>query len=173
VFRHAVKRDLYAQLLQQRNKLVDRYAGLAHVVEARELRSFPPIQSVLDLEKLRVYTDAVEHGPDASASAQWDGTDAMVLHANLQPGQSLLVQETYDPNWHAYASGGTLAVHADQVGFLWIEAPPGEQTIRLQFETPLENRIGWVLAIVSGATVLGLLGLGAKSAATFYKGAVE
>lgn len=149
-----------------------RYPGLAHIVEARQFQSLPPIQSVVELDRLRAYTDAVENGPDVRASAQWDGTDAMILHANLQPGQSILVQETYDPNWHAYASGRTLPVHADPVGFMWIEAPPGEQTIRLQFETPLENQIGWAVTLASGAIVLGLLALGSKSAATFRRGAV-
>ena len=140
-------------------KIPRHYAGLAHVVEARRLRSLPPIQSALEVSRLHAYTDAIEHGPDVSASVQWEGTDAMVLHATLQQGQAILVQETYDPNWHANVSGRALPVHADPVGFMWIEAPPGEQAIRLQFEAPLESRIGWAVTIASAAVVLCLLAL--------------
>ncbi|HET9319185.1 MAG TPA: hypothetical protein VFO27_05405, partial [Bryobacteraceae bacterium] len=145
-------------------KIPRRYAGLPRVVETRTFQSFQPIRSVQDLDRLRTYKDAVEQGPDAPASAQWDGTDAMVLHATLQPGQSILVQETFDPNWHAYAGGRGLPVHPDPVGFMWIEAPPGEQAIRLQFETPLENRIGRVPTMVSAVIVLYLLALGSRIA---------
>jgi len=145
-------------------KIPRRYAGLARVVETRQFQSFQPIRSIQELERLRTYTDAVEHGPDIPASAQWDGTDAMVLHATLQPGQSILVQETFDPNWHAYAGGRGLPVHPDPVGFMWIDAPLGEQTIRLQFETPLENRIGRVLTIASAVIVLYLLAMGSRIA---------
>jgi hypothetical protein len=143
-------------------KIPRRYAGLARVVETRTFESFQPIRSVQELDRLRAYTGVVEHGPDAPASAQWDGTDAMVLHATLQPGQSILVQETFDPSWHAYAGGRRLPVHPDPVGFMWIEAPPGDQAIRLQFETPLENRVGMALTIASAGILLCLLALGSR-----------
>ena len=143
-------------------KIPRHYAGLARVVETRQSRSFQPIRSVQELDRLRAYTDAVEHGPDAPASAQWDGTDAMVLYATLQQGQSILVQETFDPGWHAYAGGRRLPVYPDPVGFMWIEAPPGGQAIRLQFETPLENRIGSALTIASFGILLCLLALGSR-----------
>jgi hypothetical protein len=43
---------------------------------------------------------------------------------------------------------------------MWIESPAGEQAIRLQFETPLENRIGKVLTMASAGIVLCFLALG-------------
>jgi hypothetical protein len=140
-------------------KVPRRYAGLARVVDTRRMQSFEPIRSVLEVAPLRSYVDAVEHGPDASASAQWDGTDVMNVHANLRAGQSILLQETYDPGWRAYGGGRALRVHPNPVGFMWIDAGPGEQNIQLRFEMPLENRIGRLLTVASLLIVLGLIAL--------------
>jgi hypothetical protein len=140
-------------------KVPRRYAGLARVVDTQRLQSFEPIRSVLEVAALRGYIDAVEHGPEASASQQWEGTDAMHVHANLREGQSILVQETYDPGWHAYSGGRALRIRSDPVGFIWIDAPPGEQRIQLRFELPLENRIGRLLTVASLLIVLWLMTL--------------
>ena len=80
----------------------------------------------------------------------------MLVHAKVEPGQSIVVQETYDPSWQATADGQTLAVRKDVMGFLWIDAPPGERDIRLEFVTPLENRVGRMLTL---ATLLVLLAM--------------
>jgi hypothetical protein len=143
-------------------KIPRRYPGLARAVETSRFSSFAPIRSVLELDRLRTYVDAVEHGPDFSGSLKWDGTDAMVLRANLKPAQSILVQETYDPNWRAYSDGRALPVHRDPIGFMWIEVPPGERDVRLQFETPLENRVGRMLFLASALIVIWLVVLGSN-----------
>jgi uncharacterized membrane protein YfhO len=68
------------------------------------------------------------------------------------------VQVTYDPAWHAYSGGRALPVHKDRgADFSVIDAPPGEQDIAFVFETPLENRIGWVLTWLSLAVGAGLV----------------
>jgi hypothetical protein len=143
-------------------KIPRRCPGLARAVETPRFSSFVPIRSVLELDRLRTYVDAVEHGPDFSGSLKWDGTDAVVLRVNLKSAQSILVQETYDPNWRAYSDGRALPVHPDPVGFMWIEVPPGEREVRLQFETPLENRVGRMLFLVSAVIVLWLVVLGSN-----------
>jgi hypothetical protein len=47
-----------------------------------------------------------------------------------------------------------LPIRRDVMGFMWIDAPPGDDEIRLQFLTPLENRIGRIATL---ATLLVLL----------------
>jgi uncharacterized membrane protein YfhO len=42
------------------------------------------------------------------------------------------------------------------MGFMVVEAPPGEQQIRLAFVMPGENRVGWVLFGVSLLLVAAL-----------------
>jgi hypothetical protein len=44
-----------------------------------------------------------------------------------------------------------------------IDAPPGEHDLRLVFETPLENRIGCILSLVSGLLVLVLMVKGVRA----------
>ena len=136
-----------------------RYPSLARVVDTARLQALRPVQQS-GLDSLRAYTAVIEEGPDSPATAAWSGPDAMQVHARVAAGQSVLVQVTYDPAWHAYAGAGALPVHRDMgADFSVIDAPPGEHDIRFVFEKPLENRIGWVLTWVSLAVVAALLTL--------------
>jgi hypothetical protein len=129
-----------------------RYNSLAHVVDRGRLAALPALQLGTTVrDALRAYTEVLEQGPNAPATITWQGTDQMRIHARLQAGQSLVVQESFDPAWHAYLGATALPVRADPLAFLIIDAPPGEHDIRLVFETPLENRLGW------GVTGLSLL----------------
>ena len=67
-----------------------------------------------------------------------------------------LVQVTYDPAWHAYLDGKALPVHKDVADFGVIDAPPGEHDVTYIFETPLENRIGWGITLLSFGIVIAL-----------------
>ena len=60
----------------------------------------------------------------------------MRVRATLEPGQSVLVQETYDPAWHAWSGGKPLPVRKDAMGFMAIEPPAGDRDITLAFVTP-------------------------------------
>ena len=122
-----------------------RYASLARVVDRAALDSAERLD-LTNLDWLRPYTAVIESGPDSPAITNWAGPDALHVHARVTAGQSILVQETYDPGWHACAAGHALPVRKDRcTDFMVIDAPPGEYDIALHFEMPLENRIGWVL----------------------------
>ena len=142
-------------------KVPRRYPSLVRVVDTARLHAIAPGWAATDLEALRRYTAVIEQGPDAPTTTAWKGTDAMRIHARVEPGQSLVVQSTYDPAWHAYLGGRELRVDRDQLSFSVIDAPPGDDDIAFVFETPLENRIGWVLTwlslAISAALVLGLM----------------
>ena len=136
-----------------------RYSSLARVVDRARFEALQPLEQT-NLDLLRAYDAAIEEGPDSPTTTAWDGTDAMRVHARVAQGQSILVQVTYDPAWHAYAGGQALPVHRDQgADFTVIDAPPGEHDIALVFETPLENRIGWVLTWLALAAVAACLAL--------------
>jgi uncharacterized membrane protein YfhO len=115
-------------------------------VDSARLSAQHPPRSI---EDLRAYVDVVENGPDSPAALQRSGTDAMVVSAKLDPGQSVLVQETFDPAWQAWSNGKRLPLRKDAMGFMVVDAPPGEREIRLVFVTPLENRVGWALTAIS------------------------
>jgi hypothetical protein len=131
-----------------------RYPARARVVETAKFRSLPPQRFNDDVEYLGNYADAIEKGPDSPISLTRQGTDAMLVHAKVETGQSVMVQETYDPAWQATAGGRTLPIRRDAMGFMLIDTPPGNQDIRLEFLTPLENRIGRMVTL---ATLLALL----------------
>ncbi len=131
-----------------------RYPARARVVDTAKFEKLKPQRGNDDVEYLGYYADNIEKGPDAVPTLTREGTDAMLVHAKVEPGQSIVVQETYDPSWQATSGGQNLTVRRDVMGFLWIDAPPGDRDIRLEFITPLENRIGRMITL---ATLLVLL----------------
>jgi hypothetical protein len=129
-----------------------RFPDRARVVETARVR---PLGSVLkNQDALRPYVEAIENGPDSPARVTREGPDAMRIHATLKQGESVIVQETWDPAWHAYSGGRALEVRKDPVEFMEIAAPPGEQEIRLVFELPLENVVGRIMAVLSVVMLL-------------------
>jgi len=136
-----------------------RYPSLARVVDRARFETLQPLDQT-NLDVLRAYTAAIEEGPASPTTTAWNGTDAMRVHARLASGQSVLVQVTYDPAWHAYAGGRALPVHQDRgADFSVVDAPPGEHDILFVFETPLEKYIGWVLTWLSLAIAAALSAL--------------
>ncbi len=136
-----------------------RYPALARVVETARLNAAKPPRFNDDVEYLAAYADVIEKGPDAPTTLSWNGTDAFHVHAKLAPGQSLLVQETYDPAWHAWSAGRQLAIRKDVMGFMAIDAPPGDQDVSVVFITPLENQVGRVVTVITLLALIGLVGL--------------
>jgi len=132
-----------------------RFPARARVVETAKLDAAKPPRYNDDVEYLQAYADVMEKGPDSPATLTRQGTDAMRVHAKLEAGQSLVVQESYDPAWHAWSGGKPLAVRKDAMGMIVIDAPPGEQDVSVAFVTPLENQVG------RGATLLTVLILAA------------
>lgn len=141
-------------------KVPRRYASLARVVDRALLAALQPVVPATNLPLLRAYSNAVEQGPDVATTTRWIGTDSVSVHVEqgIQVGQSVLVQETYDPAWRAYAGNTELPIHADAMDFMAVDAPVGTRDIVLRFEMPRGNRIGYV---VSGLAILccGWLGI--------------
>jgi hypothetical protein len=133
-----------------------RYAARARVVETAKLNALKPPRANDDVEYLGAYADAVEKGPDSPPTLTREGTDAMRVRAKVEPGQSIVVQESWDPAWQAWDGGKQLPVRKDVMGFMAVDPPPGDREIRLAFVTPLENRIGRLITL---ATFLALVGL--------------
>ena len=122
---------------------------LARVVDAAQIRAIPSSPPEIDNPSLRRYVDAVERGPDAPVAVRRINTDSMTLHALLQPGQLLLVQETFDPSWKSYSGSRAVPVARDPMGFLLLDPGQGEHDILLRFETPLEKRAGVGITVIT------------------------
>jgi hypothetical protein len=129
-----------------------KFPDRARVVETARIRQLPSV--LKNADALRPYVAAIEGGPGAQAHVTREGPDAMRIRAEVKSGESIVVQETWDPAWRAYAGGLALEVRKDPVGYMEIAAPPGEREIRLVFELPLENLIGRVIAALSAMVLL-------------------
>jgi hypothetical protein len=138
------------------HRIPRRWAPRVRVVDTALLDAQRTPRNSQDMERLRPYVDAIEHGPDVPATLARPDTDQMVVHAKLNAGQSVLVQETWDPAWQAWSGGARLGLRKDAMGFMVVDAPPGDGEIRLVFAMPLENRVGWALTGISLAVLLGL-----------------
>ena len=138
-------------------KVPRRYPVRARVVETARLNAIQPPRFNDDVQTLGAYVEAIERGPDSPVTLTREGTEAMRLHARLDPGQSVVVQETYDPAWQASSGGRFFAVRKDALDFMVIDAPPGECDIRLEFLTPLENRVGRGVTALTLTLLLSLM----------------
>jgi hypothetical protein len=126
-----------------------RYPARARVVETAKFLALKKQRGNDDVEYLGYYADNIEKGPDAPPTLTREGPDTMLVHAKVEPGQSIVVQEAYDPSWQATEDGRTLAIRKDVMGFMLIDAPPGDGDIRLEFLTPLENRVGRMVTLAA------------------------
>ncbi len=133
------------------------YRSLGRVVDRANEAAVGEIKAGDDIDKLKKYVSLIE-APQPETPAVWSGFDALQITAQVGEGQSVLLQETYDPAWRAYEDGASLPVHTDHVmGFMLIDVPPGAHTIVMRFETPLETYVGQLLLVVSLLTVGGLV----------------
>jgi len=134
------------------------YPSLGRVLDRAKLAALPEMRDADDLDVLQKYLALVEAPQQPETLVTWAGFDALQIQATVADGESVLLQETYDPAWRAYANGKPLAIRKDHImGFMVIDAPAGQSAIDMRFETPLQNRIGLGLAILSLLIVGGLL----------------
>ena len=143
-------------------KVPRRWPDRIRVVETARLNAVKPPRFNDDVQNLQGYADVLEKGPDSPAILRRAGTDAMRAHANVGPGQSVVVQETYDPAWHAWSGGKPLVVRKDAMDMMVIDAPPGDREISIAFLTPLENKVGRVLTLLTLATIVLLFWIGLR-----------
>jgi hypothetical protein len=133
--------------------------SLARVVDAARIRGIRPSTPEIDYASLARYVEAVERGPEAPLTFDRIDTGSIRIRTRLEPGQLLLVQETYDPAWKAQAGGRAIPIEKDALGFLLLDPGPGDGEILLRFGPPLENRVG---AAIGALTLLAIAWLGIR-----------
>jgi hypothetical protein len=103
------------------------------------------------------YAAAVETPDQPLTTVTWKGFDEIAVEAKTAAGQSVLLQETYDPGWHAYEDSREIPIRREPVmEFMLMDLPAGSHAIHMRFETPAENRAGQILLVLS-VIVLGWL----------------
>jgi hypothetical protein len=144
-----------------------RFAARARVVDTTGLNAARPPGFNDDVEHLRGYVDVLEKGPAAAVAVTRPATDLILIGAHLEPHQSLIVQETYDPAWQAWVGRYQLPVRKDAMGMMAIDPPAGDLRLRLEFVTPSENSIGRMVTLIAVAICLALLALDWRAARRF------
>jgi hypothetical protein len=130
-----------------------RHPHPARIVDATGMRALPPVESEPGLDLLSKYLNLVEEGPDSEINFTRINQRTIRIRTHLADGQMLLVQETFDTAWSARSGRRLIPITQDMMGFLLIDPGPGEHDILLQFELPLENRVG-ISAFVVGITIV-------------------
>ncbi len=134
------------------------HPGIGRIVNREAIQSIRKIRGGDDRDTLTKYVAVVENPDQPVTTVTWRGTDEMDLQTQASENQSVLLQETYDPAWHAYENGKELAIRTEPVmDFMLIDVPVGSHAIQMRFEVPLENRAGQVLfaiAILAGISLL-------------------
>ena len=135
-----------------------RYPGIGRVVETAKIAAIGPIQGGDDVNTLARYVAVVESLQQSPTPVEWKSFDEAEIQAQVSAGQSVLLQETYDPAWRAYENDKRIPIRPEPVmQFMLIDVPEGRHTIQLRFETPLENRIGQVVFFLGAGTAVMLL----------------
>lgn len=134
------------------------YPGIGRIVDAAKIAQVGPVRSGDDVDTLKKYLAIVEGAGRTPTSVAWKGFDEVQVRAQTREGESVLLQETYDPAWRAYENGRRLPMHPEPfLHFMLIDAGPGNHEIDLRFETPLENQTGRGLFLAGIVAVAGLL----------------
>ena len=131
-----------------------RFPGLARVVNETRMASLAVPWSNENRNQLRAYAAAAEDSL-TEVDYQRVSITEMRLRTHTGPGESILVQETWDPGWRASDGGKLLEIRKDALSFIRIQAPPGDHDIRLVYDWPLESRVGQVLTLLSLLVTVG------------------
>ena len=151
---------------------IDRRApGIVRIVEADGMKGLAQIPPQDERIPLRNYVNAIEaepRTPGANGRIRMarPNPDEMRMQASLAYGEAILVQESFDPGWHAYSNGNPVPIEKDPIGFMLLHAGPGAQTVTLIFEPTFEIRAGLILSILSVILVVALVVFGYRRGAT-------
>ena len=137
------------------------HSGIGRLISTAKFAGIGPIHGGDDIDALSRYVAVVEDPSRGPAQVNWRGFDSFDVNANAASGEAILIQETYDPAWHAYADGRPVPIRRDPiVGFMILDAAPGLRNIHARFETPFEYKIGAVVSAASILLLTALLGSG-------------
>jgi hypothetical protein len=115
-----------------------RSRSLAHVMRPEDLVRHP--LSSYGFTALDPYLAALESPAYPAARFQWRAPSAATVTADLQPGQILSVQITWDKGWNASVDGRRVSIVSDELGQM-VVAPNcgGHCTVELRYDGGTEG----------------------------------
>jgi hypothetical protein len=128
---------------------VPRRPGLARVVDEQRISRLSEIPwNNEDGDQLRAYADTLE-AIDSPAAYERPAIDEIQTSAVTAQNQSVLVQESFDPGWHAWVDGMPVKIETDIMGFMRVRTSPGPHRIRFVYKQTPEARIAAGISIAA------------------------
>ena len=138
-------------------RVPQRSEGLAHVVPPAAIVRVAP-KSPYDSDAAARYVAALNDPSLPLASWQESEAGSAIIRGEVQPGQVVSVQTTYNQGWRATVNGMRQRTFADGLGMLVIEpACRGDCEIHLRFDGGIEAKVTMWISILTLAAIGGCL----------------
>ena len=131
--------------------------SLAHVIRESQRIARAPVDGS-DVAPLRPYVAALNDPNLPQASMRWTSAHSATIAADLQPGDLVSVQVTYNPGWHALVNDARRAIESDPLGMMIVHPQcTGHCTVKMFYDGGTEMRIANAAGLSSLALCLLLL----------------
>ena len=124
-----------------------------------ETSGHPAHPRIAYVEGPKNWVGFVAHGPPSAARILEDTGPRVVCEIPKFPRpRVLLLADTWEPGWRAYADGVRLRVLPANCMFRAVAVPPNTRRVVFHYE-PLPVRIGLLLSAVTVAAIVAVAGL--------------
>ena len=131
-----------------------RTESLAHVIPESALVRRPP-SSPGDTDEVQQYVAALEDESLPTAEFRWENGNRIHIRTTARLGQTVSVQITHHPGWHAKANGVARPLNADGLGLMWLQPGcDGPCDVQLDFDGGTELKLCHRLSMVALAALL-------------------
>lgn len=131
------------------------HGSLARVVGKADIVMRTPVSGV-DVDGLRPYVTALENPEMPPALFQWTSAHSARISTNLQAGQVVTVQMSWDPGWHATTNGRALPLIRDGLGLIALDpGTVGPCEIGLSYDGGSEMRAAITVSTLAALILLG------------------
>ena len=139
-----------------------RSSSLAHVIPRAAVVARTPIHG-LDIEPVVPFVAALDNPEYPLAAFEWKGMSEAEIRTDLDAGQVIAVQITYDAGWEAYTNGRRQPIRGDAIGLMVIEPDcNGPCEISLRFTGGTETVVTRAMSVSAVLVVLAFGWLGRK-----------
>ncbi len=127
----------------------NRTSSLAHVIPASAAVSTRPING-LDTVQTARYASALDDPSLPEAPLRWRNLHAFSITTSATPSQTISIQITYTPGWHASANGRPIPVSSDGLGLILLHpACQGPCQIEMSYDGGRERSITLILSLAT------------------------
>jgi hypothetical protein len=123
-----------------------RTESLAHVVPREAIVTRAP-KSAADTAEIQRYVEALDDRGLPAAGAWWDGSNRLMVRTTADEGQTISIQVSWHPGWHARAGARKIPLRRDGLGLIWLDPGcRGPCEIELNYDGGGELRLSHYLS---------------------------